>query len=474
MKEIKPFGAIASDRQLGWHKLEIYGFIHFTVNTFTGREWGYGDESPSIFNPVNFDAEQIVAAAKTGGLKGLILTCKHHDGFCLWPSKYTEHSVKNSPWKDGKGDVVREISDACRAAGLKFGVYLSPWDRNHADYGKPEYIEYFRNQLEELTTEYGELFEVWFDGANGGDGYYGGARESRQIDRKTYYDWENTHKIVRANQPNAVIFSDGGPDVRWVGNENGIAGDPCWSTLTAEGRYPGVGSDKVFTEEKMVDAWDSDTDLLNHGDRYGKDWLPAECDVSIRPGWFYHAEEDDKVKTAEDLFDIYMKSVGRGCSFLLNLPPTPNGLIHEKDLEALAGFKKFVDAMYESDMAQQAVISASDTKDSFVVKNMIDGDPKTFWAADERCLSPQLVLNFEEERVFNIIGLQEYLPLGQRVDSFSVDVMHGDHWMNVGDFNAIGARRLVDVGRQKTTAIRISFNSAASPAISEIRIMSRS
>jgi len=221
----EPYGPTPSARQLRWHEMEFYGFIHFTINTFTGKEWGYGDESPSLFNPTDFDAEQIAGVAAAAGMKGLILTCKHHDGFCLWPSKYTEHSVKNSPWRDGRGDVVREISDACRAYKLRFGIYLSPWDRNHKDYGRFEYLTYFRNQLRELLTTYGPIFEIFFDGANGGDGYYGGARETRRIDRDTYYDWPTTWNLVRTLQPNACLFSDAGPDVRWVGNERGIAGD---------------------------------------------------------------------------------------------------------------------------------------------------------------------------------------------------------------------------------------------------------
>ncbi|MDA3797956.1 MAG: alpha-L-fucosidase [Kiritimatiellae bacterium] len=475
MKDIKTFGAVPSARQMKWHKLETYGFIHFTVNTFTNKEWGYGDESPSIFNPVDFDADQIVSAAAAGGLKGLILTCKHHDGFCLWSSKFTEHSVKNSPWKDGKGDVVREISDSCRKHGLKFGVYLSPWDRNHAEYGTPAYIEYFRNQLNELTTQYGELFEVWFDGANGGDGYYGGAKETRNIDRKTYYDWENTYAIIRKNQPNAVIFSDGGPDVRWVGNEHGVAGDPCWETLTKAGRYPGVGSDspKVFSEDTMVDAWQSDTQLLNNGDRNGLDWVPAECDVSIRPGWFYHEDQDDKVRTPENLFDLYIRSVGRGCSFLLNLPPTPRGLIHDNDVKSLIGYKKLVNALENSNMVYDAFLSASNTREEsneFSVENITDNNQDTFWATDDDVFSPWVELNFDEEIDFNIIGLREYIPMGQRVDSFSVDILKNNEWKNIGTYESIGARRLVETGMQTTSAIRITFASQVCPAISEIGV----
>ncbi|MFH1265766.1 MAG: alpha-L-fucosidase, partial [Planctomycetota bacterium] len=273
----RAYGVTPAERQLKWHALEFYGFVHFTINTFTDKEWGYGDESPALFNPTDFDADQIAGTAREAGMKGLILTCKHHDGFCLWPSKFTKHSVARSPWRDGKGDVVREISDACRKHGLQFGVYLSPWDRNHADYGRPAYVEYYRNQLRELLTNYGPIFEVWFDGANGGDGYYGGAREKRNIDRATYYGWDVTRQIVRDLQPDAMMFSDVGPDIRWVGNESGYAGDPCWATYTPHGlngQAPCPGQTAYQEGE--------------NGHRNGQYWLPAEVDVSIRPGWFYH------------------------------------------------------------------------------------------------------------------------------------------------------------------------------------------
>jgi len=316
-----PYGPLPSTRQLRWHAMEFYGFLHFTVNTFTDKEWGYGDESPDVFNPLDFDADQIVGTATDAGMKGLILTCKHHDGFCLWPSRYTEHSVKNSSWRGGRGDVVREISDACARHGIRFGVYLSPWDRNHPDYGRPEYLVYYRNQLRELLTEYGPVFEIFFDGANGGDGYYGGANERRQIDATTYYDWPNTWGLVRELQPDTILFSDAGPDIRWVGNERGIAGETCWATSNREDFAPGR----------------ADAARLNSGDRPGTHWVPAECDVSIRPGWFYHASEDDRVRTPENLMELYQASVGRGASFLLNLPPDRRGQIHENDVRSLQG-----------------------------------------------------------------------------------------------------------------------------------------
>ncbi len=307
----KPYGALPTQRQLNWQEMERYCFLHFTVNTFTDLEWGLGSEKESVFNPTNFDADQIVSTIANHGFKGAILTCKHHDGFCLWPSKYTEHSVKNSPWKNGKGDVVKEISAACKKYGIKFGIYLSPWDRNSALYGKSEYITYYRNQLRELLSNYGELFEVWLDGANGGTGYYGGANEKREIDPKTYYDWKNTFATIRKLQPNAVIFSDIGPDVRWCGNERGFVKDSCWATYTPHGRNgdsPGFGYTN-YTE--------GETGTIN-----GENWIPAEVDVSIRQGWFYHPEEDKKVRSLESLKEIYFKSVGNGACWNLNVPPT--------------------------------------------------------------------------------------------------------------------------------------------------------
>ena len=284
-----PVGAVPSPRQLAWQELGYYGFLHFTVNTFTDREWGLGDESPKVFAPTALDARQWARVAREAGMTGLILTAKHHDGFCLWPSRYTDHSVKASPWRGGRGDVVGELAEACHAEGLKLGLYLSPWDRNHVEYGRPAYLDYFRRQLRELLTQYGPLFEVWFDGANGGDGYYGGAREKRQIDGATYYGWPATWGLVRELQPNAVMFSDAGPDVRWVGNENGLGFETAWMPIDLARIYPGS----------------PDYMPLAGGRPDGADWAPPEVDVSIRPGWFYHPSEDDKVKTVDELIEIY-------------------------------------------------------------------------------------------------------------------------------------------------------------------------
>ena len=447
-----PFGPVPSARQLAWHELEFYGFLHFTINTFTNREWGYGDESPALFNPTDFDADQIVEAAKGGGMKGLILTCKHHDGFCLWPSRYTEHCVTNR-------DYVKEISDACARAGVKFGVYLSPWDRNHKDYGRPEYLTYYRNQLRELLTQYGPVFEIFFDGANGGDGYYGGAYERREIDNRTYYDWPATWQLVRELQPDAVLFSDAGPDLRWVGNENGIAGETCWATQNSADFAPGR----------------ADAARLNRGDRPGTHWVPAECDVSIRPGWFYHKHEDGQVKTSEQLVDLYYKSVGRGASFLLNLPPDRRGRIHDNDVASLRGFKRYVDATFGTDLAAQggARVSASNTRAGFPAANVIDGKRDTYWASDDTVMTPSLTLEFDREVTFNVVRLREYLPLGQRVISINVDMWRSGGWKVFGRATSIGNCRLIRGPGVATNRVRVRITGASvCPAISEVSLFS--
>jgi alpha-L-fucosidase len=453
-----PYSPLPAPRQLAWHELEFYGFLHFTVNTFTNREWGDGDESPAVFSPTDFDADQIVEAARGGGMKGLILTCKHHDGFCLWPSRYTEHSVKNSPWRGGRGDVVKDISAACARQGVKFGVYLSPWDRNHKDYGRPAYLTYYRDQLRELLTEYGPIFEIFFDGANGGDGYYGGAYERREIDNKTYYDWPNTWRVVRELQPNTVLFSDAGPDVRWVANERGIAGETCWATSNRDDFSPG----------------NADPARLNSGDRPGTHWVPAECDVSIRPGWFYHKHEDDQVKTPLQLVDLYYSSIGRGGSFLLNLPPDRRGRIHDNDVNALREFRGIIDATFAANLAADAHVSASNSRGAgrdrrFVPGNVLDGSRITYWATDDDERTPTLTLELGRELSFNVVRLREYLPLGQRIDAVALDEWKLDHWVEFGAATSIGNCRLIRGPRITTSRVRLRVTRAAvCPAISEV------
>ena len=459
----KPYGILPNEGQLAWHELEFYGFVHFSINTFTDREWGGGEELPSRFNPTDFSAEQIVRTAAEAGMKGLILTCKHHDGFCLWPSEFTEHSVKNSPYKAGKGDIVREISEACKKEGLKFGVYLSPWDRNHAEYARPEYIDYFRAQLRELLTGYGPVFEVWFDGANGGTGYYGGANESRNIDRATYYDWENTWAMVRELQPQAMLFTDLGPDVRWVGNEHGHAGDPCWATYTPHGLNGArpVPGQTLYKEGE-------------NGHRDGMYWIPAEVDVSIRPGWFYHASQDGKVRSPRNLVDLYYASVGRGASFLLNLPPDRRGRIHENDVEALRGFRAHLDATFAVNLAKAGKVSASNTRGNHVaygVAQLFDGDRSTYWASDDGVCTPSIAVEFGGEQAFNVVDIRENLALGLRVDRWALDRWDNGAWVEFATGEGIGSRRLWQGDLQTTSKVRLRIvEAAACPALSEFGI----
>lgn len=447
----RPYPPVPSPRQLAWHELEFYGFLHFTVNTFTNREWGYGDESPAVFNPTDFDADQIVAAARDGGMKGLILTCKHHDGFCLWPSRYTEHRVTTR-------DYVKEISDACARQAVKFGIYLSPWDRNHKDYGRPEYLVYYRNQLRELLTDYGPIFEIFFDGANGGDGYYGGAYERREIDNRTYYDWPATWQLVRDLQPETVLFSDAGPDIRWVGNERGVAGETCWATSNRDEFWPG----------------NADAARLNRGDRPGTHWVPAECDVSIRPGWFYHKHEDTEVKTPQQLVDLYYSSAGRGASFLLNLPPDRRGRIHENDVRALREFRRTIDATFATNLAAGARVSATNSRGHgrdrrFAPGNVLDGSGLTYWATDDGEKTPTLTIELRRETTFNVVRLREFLPLGQRIESIIVDMWREGDWAPFGTATSIGNCRLIRGPRVTTPRVRLRVTQApVCPAISEV------
>jgi len=434
--------------------MEFYGFVHFTVNTFTDREWGNGDESESVFNPTDFDAHQIAAVAQEAGMKGLILTAKHHDGFCLWPSRYTEHSVKNTTWLNGKGDVVRDLARACKRQGLRFGVYLSPWDRNHKDYGRPEYITYYRNQLRELLTQYGDIFTVWFDGANGGDGYYGGARETRKIDARSYYDWDNTRRMVRELMPMAVMFSDAGPDFRWVGNENGKAGDPCWATLNVAGRYPGGSSDG-----------------LTSGERPGTDWVPAECDVSIRPGWFYHAKEDERVKTAQNLLALYYQSVGRGACLNLNIPPDRRGQINDHDVRSLREFHRILAATFARNLLADARLSASNVRAGakrFSAANVLHRNAKTYWSTDDNVCTPELIAEFPKPVTFNVVSVREYLPLGQRVEGFACDQWKDGKWVEFAKGTSIGNHRLIRGEPITTEKVRLRITQApVCPALSE-------
>jgi alpha-L-fucosidase len=329
---------------------------------------------------------------------------------------------------------------------LRFGVYLSPWDRNHKDYGRPEYVAYYRNQLRELLTGYGDIFTVWFDGANGGDGFYGGAREMRRIDNRTYYDWANTWKIVRELMPMAVMFSDVGPDFRWVGNEQGLAGETCWATINVGDGVP--GSTQVN---------------LNQGERPGADWVPAECDVSIRPGWFYHASQDNQVKTPQQLLDIYYQSVGRGACLNLNLPPDRRGQIHENDVRSLREFRRILDETFARNLADQAKLSADNVRGNdkrFAAENLIDGDRTTYWASDDQKTTPTLVADLGRPVTINVVSLREYLPLGQRIEAFAVDRWQDGQWVEFASGTSIGNRRLVRAAPVTTDKVRLRITKA--------------
>ncbi len=452
----EPFGPVPSERQLAWHEMEYYMFVHFTVNTFTDKEWGYGDEKESVFNPTELDCRQWAKTAKDAGMKGIIITAKHHDGFCLWPSEFTDHSVKNSVWKDGKGDVLRELRQACDEYGLKFGVYLSPWDRNSSFYGTPEYLSYYRKQLNELLTQYGDVFEVWFDGANGGDGYYGGAREKRKIDNKTYYDWANTHKIVRELQPGAVMFSDAGPDIRWVGNESGMGSLTNWCLLNKDDMYPGGDFAKI----------------LGEGHIDGKYWVPAEVDVSIRKGWFYHQTQDSLVRSPENLMELYYSSVGRNSNLLLNIPPDRRGLLHENDVKSLLAFNELRKKEFETDLAtgKDVKVSAKRGK-GFEGSNVNDGNPETYWTTKDSETTGEVIIDLGKETEVNRVLVQEYIKLGQRVQEFSVYAYVNDKWEFLIDGTTIGHKIIRKFPLVKTTKIKIAVaKSKACPVISNIEL----
>jgi alpha-L-fucosidase len=451
-----PLGPVPSENQMRWQEMEYYAFIHYSLNTYTDQSWGYGNEDINLFNPEKLDCRQWARICKEAGMKGIILTAKHHSGFCLWPSKFTEYSVKNAPWKNGKGDIVREMADACKEYGLKLGIYVSPWDRNHPDYGKPEYITYFRNQIKELLTNYGPIFEIWFDGANGGTGYYGGANENRKIDRTTYYDWKNTYKMIRELQPDIVIWNDGGDrgDLRWVGTESGFVGETNWSLLNATGEV----------------EWA----MLHHGLESGDSWVPAEVNTSIRPEWFYHPSEDNKVKTVSQLMETYYNSIGRNGTLLLNFPVMPNGLIHENDEKAALEFAATVKASFAENLAANQKASASNVRGNakqFGAENLIDDNKESYWAADDTVKTPSLVIEFEKPTLFNRFLVQEYIRLGQRVKSFSVEAFVDNSWKEVVKGTTVGYKRILRFPGVEATKVRFSFTDfKASPLISNIGI----
>ncbi|MCP4643902.1 MAG: alpha-L-fucosidase [bacterium] len=443
-----PVPPLPSPRQLAWQDLEYYGFVHFNMNTFTDVEWGEGEETPGLFNPTELDCRQWARVCRDAGMRGIVITAKHHDGFCLWPSAYTEHTVKNSPWRHGQGDLLQELASACREFGLKFGVYMSPWDRHEPSYGdSARYNEHFRNQLRETLTNYGEVFEVWFDGACGE-----GPNGKRQV-----YDWPGFIGVVRECQPNAVIFSDAGPDIRWVGNEQGFANPTNWSLLDRDEFHPGSPRYKELTS----------------GHRDGTHWLPAEIDVSIRPGWYYHPEQDDQVKPLEHVVDIYFHAVGRNGSLLLNLPVDRRGLVHENDAARLMELRQYLDATFTEDFAQGATATATNARaeghPAFAPGNVVDGNAETYWATDDSEIEATLELKLSARATFSVFMAEEFIALGQRVESFEVEALIGEEWEQIAKGTTIGNKRLLRFPAVTTDRIRMRVHEAKGcPAIATV------
>lgn len=447
----EPILPVPEPKQVEWQQMETYAFIHFGLNTFNDREWGYGDTDPKVFNPTNLDCEQWAQTLVKAGMKGVILTAKHHDGFCLWPFEGTEYSIKNSPWKNGKGNVVKELSEACKKYGLKFAVYLSPWDRHQANYGTPEYLPYFYAQLHDLLTNYGPVFEVWFDGANGGDGWYGGAKDIRTIDRKNYYNYPRIYEMLDSIQPQAIIFSDGGPGCRWVGNEKGFAGATNWSFLRKGEVHPGY--DKSYE--------------LQYGHPDGNQWVPAECDVSIRPGWFYHPEEDDRVKSPDQLVDLYYRSVGHNATLLLNFPVDRRGLIHPVDSANAVRFHEMIQQQLKTNLVAGMIPNVSNARGGdFVASALTDDNFDTYWATEDGVTTADIEFSFDTPTRMNRMMLQEYIPLGQRVKAFVVEYLDKDTWLPVKlneETTTIGYKRLLRFETVETKGIRIRITDARGP-----------
>lgn len=440
-----PYGALPTDAQVEWQKMEYNMFVHFGPNTFTSAEWGDGTESADIFAPTALDCRQWAATAKAAGMKGIIITAKHHDGFCLWPNPVSTHTVAQSSWRDGKGDVLKELSEACREYGLEFGIYISPWDRNDPHYGSDAYNDVFVKTLEHALGSYGEVFEQWFDGACG-EGPNG---------KKQTYDWPVFYSTVYKMQPDAVIFSNVGPGCRWVGNEYGSAGRTCWGTMN-------IG--------ELTPSSPANCDILNEGEPDGEKWVAAETDVSIRPGWFWKESENDKVKSLQELLKIYYESVGRNSLLLLNVPADKRGLLHEVDSVRLMELRAAIDEIFSTDLAAGASADAAEVRggsDRYSADNVLDGDYDTYWAVDDEVRKASFTVTLPEARTFNRVQIQEYIPLGQRVAAFSIEALCEDgEWRTIANETTIGYKRIVHTPEVTATAVKVNIEEAlASPVI---------
>lgn len=419
-----------SQKQLKWQSLELTAFLHFGINTFTGNEWGNGKDSPELFNPTGLDCRQWVRTLSEAGFKMAILTAKHHDGFCLWQTETTDYSVRNSPWKDGKGDVVKELSEACREYGIGFGVYLSPWDRNAECYGdSPAYNAFFLQQMTELLTNYGEVAEVWFDGACG-EGPNG---------KKQIYDWTAILETVHSLQPGAVTAIMG-DDIRWVGNEGGVGRETEWSATA----FTPLSYIRSSEQNEALGLVEMSKDL---GSRELIEtaqevfWYPSEVDVSIRPGWFYHQYQDKEVRSLENLVDIYYKSVGRNSVLLLNIPPDTRGLIHEIDAQRLKDLRAFLDETFRDNLIRRS---------------------KTNWRAAE---GSSKVLNVKSDTEFNTFMICEDISKGQRVEGFMLEAWKDGKWIKIAEGTTIGYKRLLRFPDIQTEKVRVSITSTRLKAI---------
>lgn len=454
-KAPSPLYPVPTAAQIAWQRLETYAFVHFGLNTFTDLEWGYGDTPAATFAPDTLDVEQWMRTFVASGMKGVILTAKHHDGFCLWPTKTTDYSVKNSPWKGGHGDLVRELSEACRRHGLLFGIYLSPWDRRHREYGRTGYRTVFLEQIRELATNYGSLFEYWFDGANGGTGWYGGANETRSIDPITYYQYEQAAEILKANNPDIMIFGGTVPTIRWIGNERGWAGETNYSTYD-------------FSKEKYYKE-------AQWGMRGANQWLPGEVDVSIRPGWFYHKREDHQVRSVADLTNLYYQSVGRNANLLLNFPIDINGRIPQLDSLNAVRWHQHITKSFENNLFKGAKVYASPTRHEtlFSPQNITDDNPDTYWATPDHQQSAEIIIELPKRAKINTISLQEYIHLGQRIDAFSLETRDSlGQWQPIetaDSLTTIGYKRLIRLRTTSTDGLRLTISRArASICLAEI------
>ena len=466
--DLKLTKVVPTERQVKIQQMEFYGFVHFTINTFTGMEWGEGTEDPKLFNPDKLDAQQWAEAAKEGGMSGLILTCKHHDGFCLWPSAYTKHSVESSPYKEGKGDVVKELSDACRKVGIKFGVYLSPWDRNNPDYGKGEaYDDYFVNQLTELVTNYGELVTVWVDGACG-EGPNGKVQK---------YDWERYYAVIRKLQPKACI-SVSGPDVRWCGNEAGDTRESEWSVVPAKisetelvAEHSQKEDNEKFSKQGMNEQ---DRDLGSRDRLRGVSkliWYPAEVDVSIRPGWFYHEDQDDKVRSLENLKDIYLKSVGGNATLLLNIPPDKHGLFHRADVERLKELGDFIRTSFSNNLVEQAKLTATPFQVGHDIENVREDDYHTYFRTDDWNTQIEIRIQWQEEKKLEYLVLKEMISLSQRIEKFTISYMKDRKEKVVTTGTTVGYKKIVVLPEILTDELIIRIvDSRVAPTLSFIGV----